>query len=70
MLGGGITGTPLGQRMVGGARRLLSDWPELEIFEMARVVDDAGALGALSLIPVDLRRRIEQEPSRSGWPPP
>jgi len=56
VLGGGITKTPLGQRMIAGARSRHPEWTDLRIFEMDEVADDAGVLGAFSLIPADLRR--------------
>jgi hypothetical protein len=59
VLGGGITGTPLGQYMIAEARQRLRGWPELTLFEMDEIADDAGALGAFSLIPDSLRRTIE-----------
>jgi hypothetical protein len=61
VLGGGITRTPLGQRMITDARELLSGWPDLRIFEMDCIADEAGALGAFSLIPDDLRRELEAD---------
>ena len=58
VLGGGISRTPLGQRMIESARERLAHWPELEIFVRDQVVD-AGALGAFSLIPPQVRRTVE-----------
>ena len=58
VLGGGISRTPLGQRMIEFARNRLADWPELEIFERNQAAD-AGALGAFSLIPPQVRRTLE-----------
>jgi hypothetical protein len=63
VLGGGITRTPLGMRMIAEARGLLSGWSELRIFEMDHIADEAGALGAFSLIPEDLRRELEADAS-------
>jgi len=56
ILGGGITKTPLGQRMIAEAKNLLSDRPDLRLYEMDHIADDAGALGAFSLIPEGLRQ--------------
>jgi hypothetical protein len=55
VFGGGITGTALGHRMITGARQRLSEWSDLQLFQMNDVADDAGALGAFSLIPDSLR---------------
>ena len=58
VLGGGISRTPLGQRIIESARERLAHWPELEIFVRDQVAD-AGALGAFSLIPPQVRRTVE-----------
>jgi hypothetical protein len=58
VLGGGISRTPLGQRMIESARDRLAHVPEVEIFVRDQVAD-AGALGAFSLIPPQVRRAVE-----------
>jgi hypothetical protein len=59
VLGGGISRTPLGQRMIESARDQLAHWPELEIFVRDQAAD-AGALGAFSLIPPQVRRTVQR----------
>jgi len=52
VLGGGITKTPLGQHMIAHARHTHSSWEGLVILETGQLADEAGALGAFSLIPL------------------
>jgi hypothetical protein len=61
VLGGGITKTELGQRMITGARNTLCCWDDLQLYEMDYIADDAGALGAFSLIP---RHRVKKNTAR------
>jgi hypothetical protein len=58
VLGGGLTGTPLGRAMLATARRILGDRDDLRFYEMARIADEAGAIGAFSLLPAALVQRL------------
>jgi hypothetical protein len=60
VLGGGITKTRLGCRMIARARTELHDIDDLHLFEMARIADGAGVIGAFFLIPDEIRQALSR----------
>lgn len=66
VLGGGITRAPLGRTIEAVVR---SAWrgSDVEIYTLPDVTDEAGACGALTLVPAALRRQLEQAALVQPW---
>ncbi|MBN2358916.1 MAG: hypothetical protein JXR83_05645 [Deltaproteobacteria bacterium] len=68
VLGGGIAREPLGQEIAKQARGRWRDC-EVELFALPEVTDEAGARGALSLVPEAVRAQIERAALAQPWRP-
>jgi len=66
VLGGGITREPLG-RAIEAAVRAAWHGSEVEVFTLPDLTDEAGARGALSMVPAALRLQIEQAALAQPW---